>query len=91
MAAGIPIVTTTYGGVPDTVGDTALLVEAGDVAAFGRALRSVLEDAELAERLGTDARRRYVERYTQEEFQRRFVELLRPLLADLVGADTGSR
>jgi len=48
MAAGTPVVATAVGGVPDTVGDAALLVPAGDVEALTEAVRSVLADETLA-------------------------------------------
>ncbi len=45
MAAGVPIVTTAVGGVPDVVsGREAILVPAGDAAALGRGIVEVLED-----------------------------------------------
>lgn len=46
QAAGLPVVAFDSGGVPATVrpGETALLVPEGDVAAFARALCSVLDD-----------------------------------------------
>ena len=52
MRAGLPIVSTTGGAVPDTVGQGGLLVPPGDVAAFAEALRRMLTDDALhAEKL----------------------------------------
>jgi glycosyltransferase involved in cell wall biosynthesis len=48
MAAGTPVVATAVGGVPDTVGDAALLVPAADVDALTTGLRTVLDDPVLA-------------------------------------------
>jgi glycosyltransferase involved in cell wall biosynthesis len=44
MAAGVPVVTTTAGALPEVVGDAALLVPPGDADALGRALELVLTD-----------------------------------------------
>ena len=44
MAAGVPVVTTTAGALPEVVGDAALLVEPGDSDALGTALEVVLTD-----------------------------------------------
>jgi glycosyltransferase involved in cell wall biosynthesis len=44
MAAGVPVVTTTAGALPEVVGDAALLVDAGDNDALAGALELVLTD-----------------------------------------------
>lgn len=58
MAARTPVVCSNRSAVPEAAGDAALLVDPFDVDAIRDALRRVLEDAELAERL----RRQGVER-----------------------------
>jgi glycosyltransferase involved in cell wall biosynthesis len=56
LAAGLPIVSTTGGALAETVPDTAALkVAAGDGAALGRAIRRVLEDDALRDRLAAGA------------------------------------
>lgn len=47
MRAGVPLVATEVGGIPDLVGDAAVLVPAGDVDALDAAVRRLLADAEL--------------------------------------------
>jgi glycosyltransferase involved in cell wall biosynthesis len=54
MAAGVPVVATAVGGVPEVVDDAAVLVPPGDAPALAGALRDVLLDGELAD----DLRRR---------------------------------
>lgn len=44
MAAGVPVVTTTAGALPEVVGDAALLVGPGDTDALAEALELVLTD-----------------------------------------------
>jgi glycosyltransferase involved in cell wall biosynthesis len=60
MAAGLPVVTTNVGGIPDIVtnGVEGFVIEPGDVAALGVAMTSILQDDELCIRLGTSARKR---------------------------------
>jgi glycosyltransferase involved in cell wall biosynthesis len=48
MAAGVPVVATRTGGVPETAGDAALLVDVDDdIATLAAALRSLLTDDAL--------------------------------------------
>lgn len=58
MAAGVPVVATRAGAVPEVVGDAALLVPVGDVSSLAGALSSVLDDAGTAADLVTRGRRR---------------------------------
>ncbi|TDB76972.1 glycosyltransferase family 4 protein [Micromonospora sp. KC721] len=47
LRAGVPLVATAVGGLPELVGDAALLVPAGDVDAVDAAVRRLLDDASL--------------------------------------------
>ncbi|MDY0810545.1 glycosyltransferase family 4 protein [Kitasatospora purpeofusca] len=51
MRAGVPVVATAVGGIPELVGDAAVLVPPGDPAALGRAVRELLADPERRARL----------------------------------------
>ncbi|MFF1908504.1 glycosyltransferase family 4 protein [Kitasatospora sp. NPDC058218] len=51
MRAGVPVVATAVGGIPELVGDAAVLVPPGDAAALGRAVREVLGDPDRRRRL----------------------------------------
>ncbi|MEM9642809.1 MAG: glycosyltransferase family 4 protein, partial [Pseudomonadota bacterium] len=51
MTFGLPIVSTTAGAVPDTVGGAGLLVPVDDATAFAGALATLLEDPGEAQRL----------------------------------------
>ena len=58
MAAGLPILTTPVGGIPEAVTDgvEGFLVEPGDVRALADRLERLLGDPELAKRMGQAAR-----------------------------------
>jgi glycosyltransferase involved in cell wall biosynthesis len=59
LRAGAPIVATRVGGIPDLVGgDAAVLVAPGDAPGLAAAVRAVLADASLANRLRVAAARR---------------------------------
>jgi glycosyltransferase involved in cell wall biosynthesis len=53
MAAGVPVVATRVGGIPEIVThqETALLIEPGDVPGMSAAIASLLEDQVLSQRL----------------------------------------
>ena len=77
MAAGLPVVASRVGGVPEQVDDggTGLLVEPGDPDALAAALGRLLEDGALRLRLGSAARARAEEAFDLEPFRRAHVEL----------------
>ena len=58
MSAGVPVVTTPVGGIPELVrdGETGLLVPPDDADALARALGRLLEDAALRDRLAAAGR-----------------------------------
>jgi glycosyltransferase involved in cell wall biosynthesis len=58
MAAGVPVVASAAGAVPEIVGDGAVLVPPRDVEALGAALVSVLGDADGRDALVEKGRRR---------------------------------
>ncbi len=60
MATGLPILSTTVGGIPDAVTDgiEGFLVEAGDVSALADRMQRLLADPVLARRMGEAARRK---------------------------------
>ena len=60
MACGLPVVSTALSGIPEIVadGETGYLVPPGDPAALAAAMRRLLEDYALAERLGRAGRER---------------------------------
>ena len=68
MAAGLPVVATAVGGLPEAVahGVTGLLAPPRDPAAFATALRQLLTDGGTRKLLGDAGKNRIAERFTQE-------------------------
>jgi glycosyltransferase involved in cell wall biosynthesis len=79
MAAGLAIITTRVGGIPETVEDgvEAVLVDPGDHAALADAIHNLLHDEDRRRRLGRAARRRYEAEFTSERFRVNIAALLR--------------
>ncbi len=68
MASGLPVVSTTIYGIPETVndGETGYLVPPGEVAPLRAALSKLITDADLRERMGRAARARYESHFALE-------------------------
>jgi glycosyltransferase involved in cell wall biosynthesis len=67
MSCEVPVVATTGGALPEVVGtsgETGLLVQPNNPEALVDAIRQLLDDADLRERLGRNGRRRVMERFT---------------------------
>jgi len=58
MAAGVPVVATRAGALPETLGTAALFVDPGDVDGLAGALDRALTDTTLRERLVADGHQR---------------------------------
>jgi glycosyltransferase involved in cell wall biosynthesis len=63
MASGVPVVCSNATAIPEVAGDAALIVDPADTTAFAEALRQVLEDDALSQRLRLAGRER-VRSYT---------------------------
>jgi glycosyltransferase involved in cell wall biosynthesis len=69
MAAGVPVVATTTGGIPEAVADgvTGLLVPPRDSGALAQAIGRLLGDRVRAARLGQAGRQRVIDRFSNEQ------------------------
>ena len=68
MRAGLPVVASAVGGVPEAVteGHNGLLVPPGEPAALSAAIGALLSSPELRTRMGLEARRTYESRFRFE-------------------------
>ena len=66
MAAGLPVVSTRVGGIPDAVrhGSEGFLTAPGEPEELARYVMRLLGDPELRERMGRNARRRALEEFS---------------------------
>ena len=82
MAAGVPIVATRVGGIPEIVShrESALLLEPGDAASMRDSLAAILQDSTLAHNLVEHARQRIVKDHSPEARAAKLMETYRRLL-----------
>lgn len=80
MAASVPVVATKVGGVPEIASpENALLVPPSDPQAFAIALRRLLTDAELSQRLSRNAQLRARE-FSPESHAQSLIQIYQELI-----------
>ena len=75
MAAGLPVVASDVGGVPELLDGHGLLVPPGDADALAVALRRLIDDPALRARHGELARRDAETRFDLSRFHRAYLDL----------------
>lgn len=68
MAWGVPVITTPVGGIPEVVrqGEEGVMVQPGDIDGLTAALRQLLDDEPLRQRLGANGRKRIQHIFSDE-------------------------
>src|SRR5207244_1025724 len=79
MAAGVPVVGSSSGAIPDVVGDAGIIVPEGDAAALRRALGTLLADPALRARLSERGQDRVQAHYAHAVVARELAALYRRL------------
>jgi glycosyltransferase involved in cell wall biosynthesis len=93
MAAGLPVVASEVGGIPELVdAETGVLVPPEDPAALSTAVERLLADQGLRARLGAAGRARAEERFDLESWGRAHIRLYERELerAGVIPVDTPS-
>jgi glycosyltransferase involved in cell wall biosynthesis len=82
MSAGVPVVSTAVGGVPQLLENGAgALVPYGDADGLYHAVRAVLADADYASRLSTAAQERVRTSYSRDAWWKRYRALYESVIA----------
>ncbi len=79
MASGVPVIGSTCGAIPEVIGDAGLVFPEGDADALAEAIRRMLTDEALRERLSAAGQAR-VEQYSWERVAEKTHELYRQVL-----------
>jgi glycosyltransferase involved in cell wall biosynthesis len=84
MALGTPIVSTELEGMLGILEHerNALVVPQRDPSAMAAAIRRLLDDPKLAQRLATEARADFLDRFTLDRSAERTVEMYRRVIAE---------
>lgn len=82
MAAGIPVICTTGGALPEVAGDAAVLVPPEDPKLLASAISGLLDDPERAEKLGREGYKRVMTQFTWKNAAERTVEAYRETIRD---------
>jgi glycosyl transferase family 1/glycosyl transferase family 4 len=82
MSAGVPVIASNVGGLREVIshGENGLLVE-NTPQAFASAIRQLLDDRDLAQRLGAAGRRTVIQRFTLDHMVRRTMEVYQQVLS----------
>ena len=75
MSAGLPVVSSDCGALPETVGDAGLICPVTKVSPFAEAVRTVLENSSVAENLRQRGRSRTQE-FSQDKWELRFRQIV---------------
>jgi glycosyltransferase involved in cell wall biosynthesis len=86
MAAGLPVVATAQGDIPEILGGTGVLVPPGDPKALASAVRALLQDPQLRRELGSRARATAMSKLTWDRVAARLIALVTGSTAELEAA-----
>lgn len=82
---GKPVVAFRIGGIPEVVGDAALLHESGDIAGMASSLDALVDSPEVARELGERGRARAEQQFTAANVVPRYEALYRQVIASAHG------
>lgn len=79
MSFGIPVVSTSTGGIPELLGDdSGLLVPPADSRALARALSKLAADPHMASEIGLRGRHRVMKEFSAEDGAAKLLDLIQP-------------
>lgn len=86
MAAGVPVIGSSSGAIPEVIGDAGIVVPEGDAAALAEAIDRVVGDPALGSELSRRGRARVAEYYAWPVIARRMQALYRAAVVRRRGA-----
>jgi glycosyltransferase involved in cell wall biosynthesis len=83
MSAGVPVISTTGGALPEVVGDAGVLVPPGDAAAIANAMATLFEQPNSMERLGVAGRKRILDKFSWDVAAKQMTRYYLKVLKDV--------
>lgn len=79
MAAGLPVITTDAGAIPDIVqdGENGFICPTKDAVSVAEAIRKLLINSDLRKEMGECGHRRFQKEFTVEAFESRLIGILK--------------
>ncbi len=74
MACGIPVISTTVGGIPEVVGDAGILVTPKDENAIADMIKLLIQNSSLKRALAIKGRNRVIENFSWDRVIDRFLQ-----------------
>jgi glycosyltransferase involved in cell wall biosynthesis len=83
MSCGLPVIASDVGGNLDLIqsGKNGILFEEGNYEQLRSAIETILDDQQLKEKLGKNARQTIVSNYAMEQVSSAYINLYNKLLA----------
>ena len=78
----MPVISTTGGALPEVVGDTGLLVPPADHQALAKAILTILEEPQLAQKLSRAGYQRVHQHFTWTKAAHKTVAVYREAIRD---------
>jgi glycosyltransferase involved in cell wall biosynthesis len=82
MACAVPVISTTGGALPEVVGDAGFLVPPADYQALAKAILTILEQPQLAQKLGRAGYQRVHQHFTWTKAAQKTVAVYREAIRD---------
>jgi glycosyltransferase involved in cell wall biosynthesis len=82
MACAVPVISTTGGALPEVVGDAGLLVPPADYQALANAILTILQQPQLAQKLGRAGYQRVHQHFTWAKAAQKTVAVYQEAIGD---------
>jgi len=82
MQAGLPVVSTFEGAIPEIVDDgvTGFLVPQKNPQALAEKLEILIKDSELRQKMGAAGRKKFLEKYTVDKFENNLLAIFKEVI-----------